>query len=148
MSYGSGNATDTSVTLFCDVAGNKSAAFDGETYWDNVVSYHAYVPPAPTVSSASSTSLDIDVNEGCNLINGSSQFAITIDGGAYTEGTHWVQSDGSVSTSEVWQTNSTWGTEEVTGLTTSTTYTFKVKARYSSTYTEDTSLGSGANGTP
>ena len=32
------------------------------TYWDDVVSYRAYVPPAPVVSSAGSTSLNVDRN--------------------------------------------------------------------------------------
>jgi len=145
MGYGSGNATGTSVTLFLDTRGSSSSNIDGDSYYDNIVSYRAHVPPPPSVSAAGSTSLDVNVNPGCNTTNSDAQYAITIGGGDYTLGTHWVQSGGTVSTSAVWQTDSTWGTKEVTGLTTGVTYTFKVKARYSSTYTEDTSLSSGAS---
>jgi len=148
LGYGSGNATATSITVFADCRGFDDGNVDTDTYWDNVLAYQAHVPPAPIVNDATSSSLYVDVNPGCNSDNSNAQYAITIDGGAYTEGTHWVQANGTVSTGAVWQTDSIWGNEEVTGLTTSTTYTFKVKARYSSTYTEDTSLGSGASGTP
>lgn len=67
---------------------------------------------------------------------------------AYTLGTHYVQANGTVSTTAAWQTDATWGNKTVTGLSTGTTYTFQVKARYNGTYTQATSLGAGAQGTP
>jgi len=150
MGYGTGVATGTSVTLFVDVRSLNDSNQDTDTYWDNITSYRAHLPPAPTVtkSTTSSTALKVDVDEGCNLNNSNAQYAISIGGGAYTLDTHFVQADGTVSTTAVWQTDSTWGNKAVTGLTTDTEYTFKVKARYSSTYTQATSLGNGAAGTP
>jgi len=143
-----GNATSTTVTVFLHAKRNHNAGPDNLVWFDDANCYHVYVPDAPTVDNPTARTLDVDVNPGDNWGNSNIQYAITIDGGAYREGTDWVQSDGSVSTSEVWQNDLVWDTTEVTGLTTSTTYTFKVKARYNSIYTEDTALGSGAQGTP
>jgi len=143
----SGNATSDRVTLFLD-SRQKSGSVAITAYWDDVVSYRAYVPPPPTVSVAGSTSLDVDVNAGCNSTNTAAEYAVTIGGGAYALGTHWVQADGTVGTTAAWQTESAWGTTTVAGLTTDITYTFKTKARYSGTITQETSLGLGAEGTP
>jgi len=144
MGYGSGNATGTSVTLFVDVQG---AEYMGtEVRWDNVVAYHAHVPPAPTLRDRASSSVYVDVEPGGNSGNSEAEYAITIGGGGYTLGTAWVQSNGTISTSEVvWQTNTTWGDKQVTGLSAGTVYLFKVKARYSDTYTQETSLGTEAS---
>jgi hypothetical protein len=140
------NATGTTTYLFLDV--KRVGAVDTTTYWDDVAVYQAHVPQPPTINSASSTALNVNVHPGCNSINSSAQFAITIGGGAYTLGTHWVQADGTVSTTPAWQTDATWGTRTVGSLTTGTTYTFQVKARYNGTYTQATDLGAGASGTP
>jgi len=142
----SGNATSNSVTLFLD-----SRAYYGvdlTAYWDDVISYRAYVPPAPLVRSASNTSLNVDVLPGCNPTNGPAQFAISIGGGAYTLGTHWVQANGTVGTAALWQTEAAWATQTVAGLTTGTPYTFKVQARYSSALPQPTSLGAGSTLAP
>ncbi len=136
-----GNATSNSVTLFLDSRRTLSSQ-DLTAYWDDVVCYRAYVPPAPMVSEAASTSLNVDPLPGCNT-NGAAQFAISIGGGAYTLGTHWVQTDGTVSTTPVWQSDAAWSLKTVTGLVSGTTYTFKVQARYSSALPQPTSLGSG-----
>jgi hypothetical protein len=53
-----------------------------------------------------------------------------------------------VGTAAAWQTDALWANKTVTGLTTGITYTFQVKARYSSSYTQETALGVGATGTP
>ena len=148
LGYDGGTATGASVTLFVDVRAYGDNNKDTDTSWDNIVAYRAYVPPAPAVSSAGSTSLDVNVNPGCNLSNSTAEYAISIGGGAFTLGTHWVQADGTVSTSAVWQTDAAWATKTVTGLATGTTYTFKAKARYNSAYTQESSLGAGADGTP
>ncbi len=142
-----GNATATHVTLFLD-SRRIFGSIDVSAYWDDVVSYRAYVPPAPLVSSASSTSLNVGVKTGCNQANTAAQYAISIGGGAYTLGTHWVQANGTVGTAVVWQPAAAWGTRTVTGLATGTPYTFKVQARYSSTYPQPTSLGTGATLAP
>jgi hypothetical protein len=137
-----GNATASSVTIFLD-SRRKSSSIDITAYWDDVLCYRAYVPPAPTVSSAGSTSVNVDVNYGCNT-NAATQFAISIGGGAYTLGTHWVQTNGTVGTTAVWQTDAAWATKTVTGLATGTSYTLQEKARYSGSVTQATSFGAGA----
>ncbi|MGQ9649757.1 MAG: immunoglobulin domain-containing protein [Phycisphaerae bacterium] len=140
------NASGTTTYLFLDV--KRVGAVDTTTYWDDVSVYHAHVPPAPAVTHPTSTSLNVNVNPGCNLANSLAEYAIGIGGGVYTLGTHWVQGNGTIGTAPFWQTDAAWGTKTVSGLTTGTAYTFKVKARYNSTYTRETSLGPGADGTP
>ena len=143
----SGNATSNSVTVFLNAKRNGSAGANQLCWFDTAASYHAYVPPAATANNPMTSSLDVNVNPGSNSTNSNAQYAITIGGGAYTLGTNWVQANGSVSTTAVWQTDATWGTKTVTGLASATTYTFQVRARYSSTTTQETSLGTSANGT-
>jgi hypothetical protein len=141
-----GNATSTNVTLFLD-SRRMVGSQDLTAYWDDVVSYRAFVPPAPLLSVAGSTSLNVDLLPGCNT-NGGNQFAISVGGGAYTLGTHWVQANGSVSATPVWQSDAAWAIRTVTGLITGTPYTFKVQARYSSTIPQPTSLGDGSTLAP
>ena len=69
----------------------------------------------------------MNVLPGCNWTNSSAQYAISIGGGAYTLGANWVQANGTVGTTAVWQTDATWATTTVTGLTTGTPYTFEVQ---------------------
>jgi len=141
-----GNATATTVTLFLDSRRTVSSQ-DLTAYWDDVVSYRAYVPPSPLVSEASSTSLSVDPLPGCNT-NSVTEFAISIGGGAYTLGTHYVQANGTVGTTTVWQSDAAWANKTVTGLASGTPYTFKVQARYSSTLTQPTALGDGTTLAP
>jgi hypothetical protein len=138
--------TANGVTVFLHTIRGSSGTYYAD--FDTVDEYHAYVPPAPAVTPASSTSLNVNVSPGCNSGNSSAEYAITIGGGAYTLGTHWVQANGTVSTTQVWQTDSVWGTKTVTGLSTGTQYTFQVKARYSSSLTQQTSLGASGAATP
>ena len=84
----------------------------------------ANVPSAPTVNNPTSSSLDVAVNENSNP--SSTEFAIKVTYGAITK---YVQSDGTLGDSEAWATDSTWGTKTVTGLSSSTEYTFSVAAR-------------------
>jgi hypothetical protein len=82
----------------------------------------ANAPGAPTVNGATSSSLNVTV-----AVNGNpsiTEFAIEETGS-----NNYVQSDGSLGGSPVWQTASTWGTKTVTGLAANTSYTFHVKAR-------------------
>jgi len=109
-----GNATATNVTLFLD-SRRTSSSQDLTAFWDDVLAYRAFVPPAPTVTANTSTSLNVNVQPGCNSGNSSAEYAISIGGGAYTLGTHWVQANGTVSTTTVWQTDATWGAKTVTG---------------------------------
>jgi hypothetical protein len=81
----------------------------------------ANVPSAPSVSNSATSSLTVTINANSNPA--STQFAIQEIGGNY------VQTDGSLSATPVWQTVAVWGSKEVTGLSSGTTYTFQVKAR-------------------
>jgi len=143
----SGNANASSVTIFLDSRRTTSTQ-DLTAYWDDVICYRAYVPPAPLVNRVSSTSLNVDVLPGCNPTNGPAQFAISVGGGAYTLGTHWVQANGTVGPAVVWQSEAAWGIKTVTALATGVPYTFKVQARYSSALTQPTSLGAGTTLVP
>ncbi len=84
----------------------------------------ANVPSAPTVGGATASSLNVSVNENGNPA--STEFAIKVTYGATTK---YVQSDGSLGDSEVWATDSSWGTKTVTGLAAGTEYTVSVAAR-------------------
>jgi len=96
------------------------------------------------VGNPTATTLDLNVQPGCNSANAGVQYAITIGGGAYTLGSNWVLADGSVGTTPEWRTDAQWGTETITGLAANTTYTLQVKARYDSTITQETYLGTEA----
>src|SRR5204862_371386 len=83
-------------------------------------------PGAPTPAASSPTCTSISVTN--NAADSSTDFfEITIGGGGFTLGTHFVQSGGTVGTTQVWQTKATWATKTVTGLAASTTYTFQLK---------------------
>jgi len=103
----------------------------------------ANTPDAPSVTDPQNQSLKVDP---AAITPSSTELAITIGGGSYTLGTDWVQSDGTVGTSKVWQTDANWGTKTVTGLTNGTEYTFKVRARNGDGV--ETADGAGATGTP
>ncbi len=100
----------------------------------------ANVPSAPTVGSPTSSSLNVAVNENSNP--SSTEFAIKVTYGATTK---YVQSNGALGDSAVWATKATWGTKTVTGLSSSTTYTFSVAARNGANTA--TAYGTTANGT-
>lgn len=97
----------------------------------------ANVPSAPTLSNATSNSLDISINENGNPA--STAFAIQEAGGDF------VQADGSLAATAVWNTKSGWGTTTITGLSANTSYTFKVKARNGAN--TETAYGATANAT-
>ena len=103
----------------------------------------ANVPSAPTVANPGQSTLDVTVN-----VNGnppSTTFAIQAD--TNNDGTYdgYVQSDGSISASAIWQTAGIWGTKTVTGLSAGQTVAFKVKARNSEN--TETAFSSAATGT-
>ena len=95
------------------------------------------VPLAPTVNTPTSNSLKVKLNADSNP--GNLEYAIH----ETTKG-KFVQANGSLGVSEVWQTLSAWGTVTVTGLTLGTSYTFEVKARNANL--EETVYGPSASG--
>ena len=84
----------------------------------------AATPDVIAISNPQFTSLDVTVNATTENGNpAATEYAIQETGGQY------VQGDGSLGATAVWQTAAAWATTTVTGLTASTTYTFQVKAR-------------------
>ena len=82
----------------------------------------AYTPGAPTVNGATTSSLDVTLNTNSNPV--SIEYAIQETGSG-----NYLQSDGTLGASAIWQTEAIWGTKTVTGLSVNTSYTFKAKAR-------------------
>jgi predicted CxxxxCH...CXXCH cytochrome family protein len=73
------------------------------------------------------TTLDVSINPETPANPASVTYAIRINGGAFVN--QYVQANGSIGASAVWQNDATWGTKTVTGLANSTLYTFNVQAR-------------------
>ncbi len=134
-----GNATGTTVTFAFVNRFGSGAAVTFDTIWDDLVIHQAYVPPAPTVSDPTTTTLTIDVNPGGNSGNSLAEYAVSV-------GSDWVQSDGTVGSNPVWLGDLDWGNRVVTGLAPGTSYDFEVVARYSSAYTQAT-IAQGFKGT-
>ena len=82
----------------------------------------ANVPLSPTINNATATTLDVTINANSNP--DSTKFCIQD-----SVNNKFVQADGSLNTTAVWQTVASWGTKTVTSLTTGATYYFRVKAR-------------------
>lgn len=99
----------------------------------------ANTPDAPTVGGPTSTSLNVGIGAGDGNPSATTYAIREIGSGLY------VQADGSRAASEVWQTASAWGTIAVTGLTSSTLYSFDVKARNGDNV--ETGFGTSASGT-
>jgi hypothetical protein len=85
----------------------------------------ANTPSAPTVAEPTCNTMKVTVNKNGNPTR--TQFAVrestAVGGGNY------VQVNGTLGGTAVWQDSATWGTKRVTGLSASTTYYFKTKAR-------------------
>lgn len=111
----------------------------GTTNGSNLTFYTlANTPGTPTVNNPTNTTLDVLIDVNSNPSN--TEFAIQETGGI-----NYVQANGSLGGSAVWQTASVWGTKTVTGLSGGTLYTFQVKARNGDNTA--TSFGTSANGT-
>lgn len=82
----------------------------------------AAIPSAPTVGSPTGSSLNITIaNDSNPSLTTYAIFEINT--------AKYVQADGTLGVSPIYQTASTWGTKTLTGLTPSTTYTFQVTAK-------------------
>lgn len=100
----------------------------------------ANTPGVVVVSNPLQTTIDVTVNSTTENSNPSTtEYAIQETGGQY------IQGDGTLGATAVWNTASVWGTKTVTGLTPSTTYTFQVKARNGANV--ETGFGTTASGT-
>lgn len=111
------------------------------TNGDNQTFYTlAATPGAPVVNNPQLTTLDVSLNTSTENGNPTAtEYAIQETGGQY------IQANGTLGATAVWQTAATWGTVTVTGLTASTNYTFQVKARNGANV--ETAFGTTASGT-
>lgn len=101
----------------------------------------ANTPGTLIVGNAQVTTLDITVNSTTQNSNPvATEFAIH-----ETTTNQFVQADGTLGGTPVWQTATVWSTISVTGLTQNTTYTFEAKARNNDSV--ETVYGETASGT-
>ena len=140
-----GTAAGTYSKVFTGLAVNTQYFYkayatnaEGTTLSSTETSFYtlADAPSAPTVNNAQPTTLDVTVNSSTNP--STTQFAIY-----ETSTSQYVQTDGTLGASAVWQTASGWGTKTITGLTSGTSYTFEVKARNGAN--TETAFGATAN---
>lgn len=97
----------------------------------------AATPNAPTVSNPTTSSLTIAINGNGN--GAAAEYAIRADGSQF------VQANGTLGATPVWQTAAAWGTVVVGGLASGTTYSFDVNARNAEQVVSG--FGAAANGT-
>jgi len=135
-----GNATvENGVTVFLDAKRGGSGTYYAD--FDDVVEYHAFVPPVPLLGNPQPLSVDVDVDPGLNSGNALAEFAISIGGGGHEYRDEVVQTDGSILNSVAWLTDAGWGAKTVTLPGDPSNYQFAVMARYDGTYTQQTYLG-------
>ncbi len=83
----------------------------------------ANVPAAPTVTTPTTTSFMVAPQNSVSPANtASTQYAIQV-------GAQYMQANGTLGATAVWQTLATWGTDTVTGLAQNTTYVVSTIAR-------------------
>jgi parallel beta-helix repeat protein len=87
------------------------------------------IPSAPVILDSTLTTINISIDEGENPPH--TEFAVGVTGGSYGQTIHYIQSDGTIlgDTSQVWATESAWGSITVLGLAPETEYSFKTKGR-------------------
>ena len=119
------SSTATSVSL-SGLTPNTNYFFKavaGSTSGSNATFYTlANVPGAPTVSNATSGSLDVSIASADGNPSETTYAIQVLPGGLF------VQANGSLGTSAVYQTSTSWSTTTITGLASNTTYTIQVKA--------------------
>lgn len=82
----------------------------------------AATPSAPIVSSSSQTSLNVSIGSDSNS-------SLTTYAILETNSGNYVQPNGTLGSTAVYQTSATWGIKTVTGLSLTTAYTFKAIAK-------------------
>ena len=157
--YGSGSAGDTNTCTPSAHATPTSETLDGNDYVSKVKIDHVddfgnsgsnenltpgsngvkpYTPPAPTVNNATATTVDVTVNKNASEATGLT-YAISTEG-------QYVQADGSLGGSPVWQTIAAWGTKTVTGLSAPVSdYVFQTKSRNPNGDNPESDLSGGAS---
>lgn len=120
-----------------DSIGDNSDSGSSSTNYKSLLGFiwGAYpgIPGTPTLINTGSTlynSLDFVITIGGN--SSDTEYAIAISTDNFVT-TNYIQTDNTVGTTAAWQTYTNWGSgsgERVTGLSPSTTYKIKVKARH------------------
>ena len=141
QSYGLGpGATNTSSSATYSLQGSAGEQANGIT---NSVTYTAKngsiqteqlnIPPAPTLSNGSGVyynKLNFVISTGGNPSD--SKFSVAVSTNNFTATIGYVQADGTVNASQVYQTYTAWGGSSgsfITGLSPSTTYEARVAAQ-------------------
>ncbi|MEI8279231.1 MAG: hypothetical protein WCG87_05665, partial [Bacteroidota bacterium] len=120
------NAVVTGLSVNTQYTYNVSANnVTGTTTSVTPVSFYtlANVPTAPSLGNATVSSLDVSIGSG------DGNPAITTYAIQDTASSNYVQSNGTLSASAVYQTAATWGTKTISGLSTNVKYGFKVIAK-------------------
>lgn len=115
--------------------GVSSTASGANIFIDDVTVYNAVpafinvaapiIPNEPVVSNPQTNSLDVTIDTNAQNGNGAT-IAYAIH---ETTTNTYVQADGTLGATPVWQTAATWGTVVVNGLNSNTGYTFELNAR-------------------
>jgi hypothetical protein len=131
---GSNNSSSTTYTLQGSLGEQAGNSTTGTTYSANISSIQAEqinVPGAPTLSNGSGTFYNqlmcvIDTSNNPS----DTAYDIAVLPSPYST-TYYVQADGTLGATPVWQTNSVWGSSgfQIIGLTPSTGYEAKVSAK-------------------
>jgi hypothetical protein len=96
----------------------------------------ANVPSSPTVTNATATTLDVAIASGDGNPADTAYAIQVLPGGLY------VQANGSLGLTAVWQNAATWATTTITGLSSNTTYAIQVKAINGASVETDFGTGS------
>ncbi len=124
--YGTGSFTGAFTSLLVNNRYNVRAHAtnnQGTSYGARIAFYTAAnIPPAPVVLNPTATSLDIEITDNSNP--DSTQYCIQD-----SVNSKFVQADGTLDVTAVWQTRISWGRVTVTGLTSAVRYFFQFKAR-------------------
>lgn len=137
FSNGSGAVLSPNVQYSYNAYATKST---GATGYGTAATFYtlAAIPAAPTVNSATGSSLNIAIGTDVNP-SSTTYTVLETTSGSY------VQANGTLGATAVYQTASVWGTKTVTGLSATTTYTFEAVAKNGAGTT--TVSGPSANGT-
>jgi hypothetical protein len=115
-----------------EVSGNVSGGATYRVKSGSVEAQQANVPGAPTLSNGSNTytnKLDFIINTSANPTD--TTYAVAVSTTSNFTVTNYVQADGTLGATQVWQTYALWGGSSgssAIGLAQSTTYYFKVAA--------------------
>ncbi|HSX35786.1 MAG TPA: hypothetical protein VLH84_02520 [Patescibacteria group bacterium] len=137
-SVGSGSTNSTTSPSYSvqgaagDLSGSQSSSTSYATKSGGIEAEQANVPPAPTLSNGSGTyfnKLNFIISTGGNPTDATYSIAVSTTSNFTV--TNYVQADGTLAATAVYQTYTSWGGASGTdaiGLVSSTTYWFKVDA--------------------